>query len=162
MGGEFAQDREWHHDYSLDWHLTHDPLHAGMQNLVRDLNLIYRGTAALHERDCEPEGFSWIDCSDADNSVISYVRYGTNSAHFVVAICNFTPVVRHQYRIGVPRRGLYHESLNTDSSHYGGSNVGNYGAIYTQDIPAHGHPCSLELTLPPLGVLVLHPDPREA
>ena len=158
MGGEFAQEREWNHDVSLDWHLTNDRMHAGVQKLVRDLNWLYRGRPALHERDCESEGFSWIDCHDADSSVISYLRKGTDPNDFVVVVCNFTPVVRRAYRIGVPRAGKYREVLNTDSTHYGGSNVGNAGDVQTQERPSHGMAASLSLTMPPLGVLVLAPE----
>ncbi|MGC9953082.1 MAG: 1,4-alpha-glucan branching protein GlgB [Rhizomicrobium sp.] len=158
MGGEFAQEREWNHDVSLDWHLTNDDMHAGVQKLVRDLNWLYRGRPALHERDCESEGFSWIDCNDADSSVISYIRKAADPNDFVVVVCNFTPVVRRFYRIGVPRAGKYREIMNTDSKFYGGSNVGNSGDVLTQDRPSHGMAASLLLTLPPLGVLVLAPE----
>ncbi len=158
MGGEFAQEREWNHDVSLDWHLIADPIHAGMQKLVRDLNWLYRGTIALHELDCESEGFSWIDCCDADSSVIAYMRHAADHGDFVVVVCNFTPVVRHGYRVGVPRKELYQECLNTDSIRYGGSNVGNSGAIEAQETPAHGFAFSLPLTLPPLSVIVLRPE----
>ena len=157
MGGEFAQAREWNHDESLDWHLLDEPMHRGIQNLVRDLNRLYAGTAALYERDCEAEGFSWIDCNDAEASVISYLRRGADPEDFVIVVCNFTPVVRRAYRIGVPRAGIYQEILNTDSTHYGGSDVGNGGAVEARRAGAHGLPASLSLTLPPLGALVLKP-----
>lgn len=160
MGGEFAQEREWSHDESLDWHLTGEPLHAGMQRLVCDLNRLYRGTPSLHERDCEREGFAWIDCNDADTGVISYIRRGADPDDFTVVVCNFTPVVRYGYRVGVPRKLRYEERLNTDSALYGGSNVGNLGAIEAGDVRAHGFSFSLPLTLPPLGVLVLRPEPH--
>ena len=114
MGGEFGQTGEWNHDQSLEWHLTEGHSHAGMRKLVRDLNWLYRETAALHERDCEPEGFSWIDCSDAESGVIAYLRRAANPDDFVVVVCNFTPVVRYGYRIGVPRKVRYRERLNTD------------------------------------------------
>jgi 1,4-alpha-glucan branching enzyme len=158
MGGEFGQAREWDHDRSLDWHLLQDAKHAGVQRLVRDLNFLYRGLPALHVRDCEPEGFSWIDCNDADSSIISYLRHAANIDDFAVIVCNFTQVVRHGYRIGVPRTGHYREVMNTDSSYYGGSNVGNSGAVATEDISMHGHRYSISLTLPPLGVVVLRPE----
>jgi len=161
MGGEFAQEREWNHDSSLDWHLLDSPMHVCMQKLVRDLNWFYRDTAALHERDCDSEGFSWIDCSDSTSSIIAYIRRATDAENFVVVVCNFTPVVRHGYRVGVPKTTLYREFLNTDSSYYGGGNVGNLGAIEAQDIPAHGFSQSLLLTLPPLAVLVLKPEGKE-
>lgn len=157
MGGEFAQEREWNHDESLDWHLLDDPLHAGIQKLVRDLNRLYCGMSAFHERDCEPEGFSWIDCNDAESSVISYIRRASGTDDFAVIVCNFTPVVRPTYRVGVPRSGEYLEILNTDSAYYGGSNVGNAGRVIAEQIAAHGHPQSLTLTLPPLATLVLRP-----
>ena len=157
MGGEFAQQREWNHDESLDWHLVDDPLHAGVQKLVCDLNRLYRGTSALHERDCEQEGFSWIDCNDAESSVISYIRRAADPDDFAVVVCNFTPVMRSAYRIGVPRTGEYLEILNTDSTHYGGSNVGNSGRVTAEQVAAHGHAQSLVLTLPPLATLVLRP-----
>lgn len=158
MGGEFAQEREWNHDESLDWHLFGDPLHAGVRQLVHDLNWLYRGKPALHERDCEPDGFSWIDCNDSDASVIAYTRRGVDSHDFVVVVCNFTPVVRRGYKIGVPRAGRYREILNTDSNHYGGTDVGNAGGVWTQGQPSHGMTASLLLDLPPLGVLVLEPE----
>ena len=158
MGGEFGQTGEWNHDQSLEWHLTEGHSHAGMRKLVRDLNWLYRETAALHERDCEPEGFSWIDCSDAESGVIAYLRRAANPDDFVVVVCNFTPVVRYGYRIGVPRKVRYRERLNTNSAQYGGSNVGNLGAIEAQDVPAHGLAFSLPLTLPPLAVVLLRPE----
>jgi 1,4-alpha-glucan branching enzyme len=158
MGGEFAQEREWNHDASLDWHLTGDAMHAGVQRLVRDLNALYRRLPALHERDCEAEGFAWTDCNDADNSVISYMRRAADADDFVAVICNFTPELREGYRIGVPRKAHYRECLNTDAAVYGGSDAGNSGGVDAQEIPVHGHPFSLPLTLPPLSVLVLKPE----
>jgi len=158
MGGEFAQEREWSHDESLDWHLLSDPLHRGVQTAVRDLNRLYRAQPALHRHDCEPEGFSWIDCHDHDASVITYLRFGVDADDFVVVACNFTPVVRHGYRIGVPKGGLYHELFNSDSSNYGGGNVGNDGAVTADGEPMHGRPFSLSLTLPPLATVILKPS----
>ncbi len=158
MGGEFGQEREWNHDSSLDWHLTQDAHHGGVQKLVRDLNALYRAEPALHQRDCEPDGFAWIDANDSDNSVLSYFRRAEDARDFAVVVCNFTPVVREAYRIGVPEPGHYRECLNTDSEIYGGSGVGNLGTVAAQNVPAHGHPHSLSLTLPPLGVLVLKPQ----
>ncbi|MGZ5927760.1 MAG: 1,4-alpha-glucan branching protein GlgB [Rhizomicrobium sp.] len=160
MGAEFGQEKEWNHDASLDWHETSEAMHAGILRLVRDLNRLYRERSALHARDCEAEGFSWIDCSDSESSVISYLRRGTDAEDFVVIVCNFTPVVRRHYRIGVPRGGHYKELLNTDSTYYGGSDVGNAGAIEAEGIGAHGHGASLSLTLPPLGVVILQPAGR--
>ncbi len=159
MGGEFAQEREWNHDQSLDWHLLDDHLHRGVQVLVRDLNRLYRDLPALHQRDCDSGGFSWVDGGDADNSVVSYLRRGNGDARPVLVICNFTPVVRHGYRVGAPLPGLWRERLNSDASLYGGSNVGNGGGLRTEPDPWHGQPHSLRLTLPPLAALVLEHAP---
>jgi len=155
MGSELAQENEWNHDTSLDWHMLGDPSHAGVQRLVRDLNALYRATSALHARDCESEGFQWIDANDSANSVLSFLRHGGDSAPIAVVVCNFTPVVRHDYRIGVPQGGGYREALNSDSEIYGGSDVGNGGWVKAEQIPWHGRPYSLSLTLPPLGGLIL-------
>ena len=157
MGGEFAQDREWNHDQSLDWHLLDDPLHGGMQKLVRDLNHLYRDRPALHRLDCEPEGFEWIDASDAEQSVLVFLRKSDNGAPPVVVLCNLTPQVHHDYRIGVPLAGAWSEILNTDDAAYGGSDVGNRGVLQTEDVPWHGRQASLSLTLPPLATIVLAP-----
>ncbi len=157
MGAEFGQENEWNHDAGLDWHLLDDPLHAGAARLVRDLNALYRDTAALHEQDCEPDGFAWIDCCDRDNSVIAYLRRARDPEDFVVVACNFTPIVRESYRIGVPRPGFYDECLNTDSAFYGGGNVGNGGGVASTPAPWHGHDHSISLTLPPLATIVLRP-----
>ncbi|MDQ2695420.1 MAG: 1,4-alpha-glucan branching protein GlgB [Pseudomonadota bacterium] len=163
MGGEFAQGREWNYTQSLDWHLLDDPLHAGVQRLVRDLNRLYTSTPALYELDTEHQGFEWIDANDRDNSVISFVRRGRNPDDFIVVVCNFTPVVRHNYRIGVPAEGSYREALNTDARDYGGSGVDNGGLVqattegaYTAQ--AHGRPYSMALTLPPLAAVFLKPE----
>jgi 1,4-alpha-glucan branching enzyme len=152
MGGELAQRREWAHDSSLDWELLDYPAHAGVQRWVRDLNQLYREEPALHERDCDPAGFEWIDCDDAENSVVSLLRKGQSTANLVVAVCNFTPVPRAGYRLGVPRGGFWREALNSDAVEYGGSGVGNLGGIETESVVHHGRPCSLVLTLPPLSV----------
>jgi len=157
MGDEFAQSAEWAHDRSLDWHLLQYPEHRGIQALVRDLNALYRGREALHALDCESDGFAWIDCNDVDASVLSYIRRGRDADRFVIVVCNFTPVVRSNYKVGVPRPGTYRELLNTDSAHYGGGNVGNWGAIAADGAPAHGHAQSVVLTLPPLATLILEP-----
>jgi 1,4-alpha-glucan branching enzyme len=155
MGGEFGQESEWNHDQSLDWHLLADAPHRGVQALVRDLNKLYRSTPSLHQLDCEPGGFDWIDAADAAQSVLSFIRYGGSEAAPVVVVCNFTPNVRHGFRLGVPRGGRWVERLNTDSAAYGGSNVGNLGGVDAQEEPAHGRPFSVELSLPPLSTLVL-------
>jgi 1,4-alpha-glucan branching enzyme len=158
MGSEFAQQREWDVDGSLDWHLLSDPMHQGVQRCVADLNRVYRDLPALHELDCDGHGFSWIDCNDRDNSVISWIRRAIDPNDFVVVMLNFTPVVREGYRLGVPAGGWYREVMNTDSGFYGGSDVGLGGGIMAEEIPWHGHPFSLPLTLPPLGALVLQPE----
>ena len=155
MGGEFAQEREWNHDQSLDWHLFTDPSHRGMHALVRDLNRLYRSSPALHRFDCEPRGFEWIDAGDSSQSILSYLRRGEMNEAPVAVICNFTPVARQGFRLGVPKRGRWIERLNTDSAAYGGSNVGNLGGIEAQETSRHGQPFSLELTIPPLATLVL-------
>jgi 1,4-alpha-glucan branching enzyme len=155
MGGEFGQWREWNHDGSLDWHLLDDVSHAGIARLVGDLNRHHRDEAALHEVDVDPSGFRWIDCTDNENSVISFVRCARNPRDFVVVLLNFTPVIRTGYRIGVPEPGWYAEILNSDASLYGGGNVGNGGGVATDPIPAHGFDQSIRLTIPPLGCLFL-------
>jgi 1,4-alpha-glucan branching enzyme len=154
MGCEFAQEREWNHDRSLDWHLLADRAHAGIHRLVHDLNRLYRATPALWQRDFDAGGFEWIDHDDAQRSVLSFIRRGAQGRSFVVVVSNFTPTVQHGYRIGVPEPGIYRERLNTDSEHYGGSNVGTtFGQVTAQAMPWHGRPHSLELTLPPLATV---------
>jgi len=156
MGGEFGQTREWNHDASLDWHLLNDgPYHAGLQRLVRDLNHVYRAEPSLHQRDFEPAGFQWIDLSDADHSTMSFLRRGRDPDDVVVVVCNFTPVPRRAYRVGVPADGYYRELINTDAGAYGGSGVGNDGGAHTEPLAWHGRAASLVLDLPPLGVLYL-------
>jgi len=155
MGCEFAQEREWNHDQSLDWHLLDQPQHAGVQRLVRDLNALYRATPALYQQDFVPEGFSWIDHSDNQRSVLSFARWSCESASFVVVVCNFTPSVWRDYRVGVPREGNYRELLNTDAAVYGGSNVPALANSHSDDLPWQGQPRSLLLTLPPLATVFL-------
>ena len=156
MGGEFAQEREWDHDQSLDWHLLSDGLHEGMQRLVRDLNRFYRATPALYEQDFIPAGFEWIDHQDAEHSVISFVRQGRHDGATVLVVSNLTPTVRSGFRVGVPRPGEYRERINTDSAHYGGSNVGTpLGAARSEDVPWQGRAQSVMLTLPPLATVFL-------
>jgi len=163
MGGEFAQRREWNHNDSLDWHLLDEgPMHRGVQSLVRDLNRLYREETALHELDVEPEGFSWIDASNAEGSVLAYFRRGRDPHRIAVTVCNFTPVVREDYRIGVPLPGVWRERINTDATEYGGSGVGNAGAVNADPVPMHGHPQSLNLRLPPLATLVFTIGPAGA
>ena len=159
MGGEFGQTNEWNHDTSLDWHLLEmGPYHRGLQQLVQDLNSLYRTAPALYQVDYEPAGFRWIDCHDWEGSAISFLRRARDPDNFLVFVCNFTPVVRHGYRIGVPRGGFYRERLNTDLYGYGGSNVGNGEGVWAEPNPQHGFPHSISLTLPPLAALVLQPE----
>jgi 1,4-alpha-glucan branching enzyme len=160
MGCEFGQTREWNHDHSLDWHELEDPLHAGLREFVRDLNRVYASEPALHDLDFDSAGFQWIDCNDNENSVVSLIRRPRDFEDFIVALLNFTPVPRDGYRIGVPRGGAYTELLNSDAAAYGGSNVGNQGVVFAEDIASHGHPNSLRLVLPPLSCLLLKPPPR--
>ncbi len=156
MGGEFGQEREWNHDTSLDWHLLENEDHAGLKRLVRDLNTLYRGTNALHALDCDPAGFAWIEGGDVEQSVLAFERRG-NDGSLAVVVCNFTPVVRHDYAIGVSQAGVWRELLNTDAAIYGGSNIGNSGGVESSPIPMHGRQASVSLTLPPLATLVLEP-----
>jgi 1,4-alpha-glucan branching enzyme len=158
MGDEIGQWREWNHDGALDWPLLDQPLHAGLQRFVSDLNRLYSMAGALHEIDFDAAGFEWIDCNDTDSSVVSLVRRGRQPGDFVVAVFNWTPVVRTGYRVGVPKPGFYRERLNSDAALYGGSNVGNHGGRDADAIPAHGRPYSLGLTLPPLGALYFTRD----
>jgi len=152
MGCEFAQISEWNHDHSLDWHLLDSPAHAGVQRLVRDLNTLYRATPALYSLDFVPEGFEWIDHNDNQHSVLSFVRWAADRNRLMVVVCNFTPNVRTNYRLGVPQAGTYIERLNTDSVHYGGSNVGTPVAT-ASTMPWHGKAYSMTLNLPPLATV---------
>jgi len=158
MGAEFAQEREWNHDIGLDWQLLGDPAHEGVRRLLRDLNFLYRDTPALHRLDCDSDGFRWIDVANAAESIISYVRRGRDPHELSLVVCNFTPVPRHDYRIGVPQPGRYRERVNTDAAEYGGSGVGNAGEVHAEPHPAHGHQQSVCLRLPPLGVLIFTAD----
>jgi 1,4-alpha-glucan branching enzyme len=155
MGCEFGQWREWNNDTSLDWHLLQDRMHDGLRNWVKDLNHIYQQERSLYEVDFEGSGFSWIDCNDNENSVISSLRRARDSHDFTVHLANFTPVPREQYRVGVPEDGWYRELLNSDAAIYGGSNLGNGGGVQAEPIPAHGFDHSISLTVPPLGFVML-------
>ena len=157
MGCEFGQGREWNYDRSLDWHLLHQPLHAGLQRFVADLNRVYTSERAMYEQDFTPAGFTWIDCNDNENSVVSLMRRDKDGGS-VVALFNFTPVPRDGYRIGVPFSGAYNELINSDSEAYGGSNLGNAGVVFTEDIASHGFDQSLRLAIPPLSFLLLKPS----
>jgi 1,4-alpha-glucan branching enzyme len=159
MGGEFGQSGEWNHDRSLDWHLLGmGPYHRGLQRMVADVNRLYRAEPSLHEQDSEPAGFAWMDCSDAEQSVVAFARFARDRHRLTICVCNFTPVPRREYRIGVPRPGYYREVLNSDSAFYGGSDMGNGGGIPSEPVPWHGQPHSLRLTLPPLSAVWLTPE----
>jgi 1,4-alpha-glucan branching enzyme len=159
MGQEFAQGQEWNSSQSLDWHLLDHPWHRGVQALVRDCNHAYRHLPALHERDCEGQGFQWIVVDDRDNSVFAWLRHGADAGRTLAMVANFTPVPRERYRIGLPRGGRWREALNSDAGVYGGSNCGNAGGVIATARPQHGFDFSAELTLPPLGTLwLVHDD----
>jgi 1,4-alpha-glucan branching enzyme len=158
MGGELGEWREWNHDASLDWEALGRPLHAGVQRWVADLNALYREEAALHVLDCEPGGFAWIDCHDADQSVLTLLRRGEGGEALVFAL-NFTPVPRHGYRIGVPLEGRWQEVLNSDGTVYGGSGAGNLGRVESEPVKHHGYAHSINVTLPPLATVVFRPAP---
>ncbi len=153
MGGEFGQWQEWQHDQSLDWHLLEFKEHQGLQHYVRDLNQLYRTTPALWQKDFSGEGFQWIDFQDAENSIISFIRRGHDPEDFVVVVCNFTPVPRFNYKIGVPAAGHYAELLNSDSEYYAGGNIGNFGGVDSSEDPAHGFPHSIRIAIPPLATV---------
>ena len=153
MGAEIGQRAEWNHEASLDWHLLENESHLGLQKWVRDLNHLYRSEPALHELDCEPDGFQWVDCNDADQSTISFLRRGRSTDDVILVACNFTPVPRDNYRIGVPHAGHWRELLNSDAKEYWGRGYGNFGGVEAVPFGAHGQPCSLTITLPPLGVV---------
>jgi 1,4-alpha-glucan branching enzyme len=159
MGGEFAQRDEWYHEKSLDWHLLQWEPHQGIQRLVADLNRLYRETPALHELDTEHTGFEWVDCSDCDSSVLTFLRFGKDRGRPILAALNFTSVPRRGYRVGVPKGGYWRELLNSDGREYWGSGMGNGGGLHASAEPAHGRPYSLRLTVPPLGAVILRPDP---
>ena len=155
MGGELGQWSEWAHDRSVDWHLLETPRHAGLQRWLQDLNRLYRDAPAMHAADFSKEGFQWIDCNDSVHSTISLIRRHGEPTDDVIAVFNFTPVPRQNYRVGVPGGGAWEEVLNSDARDYGGSGQGNLGLLETAPVPFHGRSHSLNLTLPPLGVLFL-------
>ncbi len=155
MGGELGQWSEWAHDRSVDWHLIEEPPHGGLQRWMQDLNRLYREEPAMHAADFSNDGFQWIDCNDSVHSTISLIRRHGEPADDVIAVFNFTPVPRQNYRVGVPGGGAWHEVLNSDARDYGGSGQGNLGTLETTPVPFHGRSHSLNLVLPPLGVLFL-------
>ncbi|HNB22636.1 MAG TPA: 1,4-alpha-glucan branching protein GlgB [Candidatus Melainabacteria bacterium] len=155
MGGEFGQWIEWDFDKSLDWHLLEYGTHQGVKNWVRDLNHLLVKEKALHELDCKESGFEWIDCQDSEQSVLCYMRKGVKASDVVLVVANFTPIVREDYRVGVPHKGFWQELLNSDATEYGGSGVGNYGGVWSEDWSKHGRDQSISLRLPPLSLIVL-------
>lgn len=155
MGGEFGQTQEWRHDNSLDWHLNEFAPHGSLQWMVKQLNELYQSEPALYEKSFEPEGFEWIDISDYQNSVISFVRKGHQNQNDIYVVINLTPVVRHNYRVGVPRKGYLKEIFNTDDAQFWGSNVKNTERMEALPLPMHGRERSINMTLPPLGAVFL-------
>jgi 1,4-alpha-glucan branching enzyme len=155
MGGEFGQWTEWSHEGELDWSLLQHDKHERLRRWVADLNRLYRSQPALYQTDFDSCGFRWIQCDDWENSVFAFMRTARDSRDCVIVVCNFTPVVRDGYRIGVPRASFYREVLNSDAGVYGGSNVGNNGGTYSESVASHGFEHSISLRLPPLGVVFL-------
>ena len=153
MGCEFAQPAEWAHDGQLDWEAAQRPAHAGVARLVRDLNTLYRAEPALHYKDCEADGFQWLEANDAEHSIVAWLRRGGESDAPVAVVCNFTPVERSHWRLGLPTAGRWREALNSDAAIYGGGDRGNLGAVEADDTAHHGQPCSAVVTLPPLATL---------
>jgi 1,4-alpha-glucan branching enzyme len=162
MGGEFAQSSEWNHDKSLDWHLLEYNLHHGIYKIVKDLNSLYRHEPALYEFSFDTKGFEWLDYGDRDNSVMLYIRKGWKKEDTLVIVCNFTPSVHHDYRVGVPVKGTWKEIFSSDNIKYGGSGVLNQGLLVTKPVKYHGKDYSFTLTLPPLGVVVIKLNEEEA
>lgn len=157
MGAEIGEWREWDAERDLDWDLLQYPLHQGLQQLIRDMNHLLRQERALYELDFEGAGFSWVDCGDREQSVVSFLRFSKSPREIVLVVCNFTPITRHHYRIGVPVSGLWNELLNSDATCYGGSGQGNYGQVYADDVPYHSQPHSLNLTIPGCTTLFFKP-----
>jgi 1,4-alpha-glucan branching enzyme len=157
MGCEFGQGDEWNSASQLDWYILGYPFHQGVQRLIGDLNRIYRESSALNHFDFQSEGFEWIDCHDAPQSILSYLR--RHNDQIAVIALNFTPIPRYSYRLGVPNLGLYREALNSDSGYYNGSNLGNAGTVQAEEIPWMGRPYSISITLPPLAGVVFLPQP---
>jgi 1,4-alpha-glucan branching enzyme len=157
MGCDIGQTSEWNYNESLPWHLLHWPVHYTLQTMVKEINWLYRREPAMYEVDDSFAGFEWIDFRDSEASVISFVRFAKDRADFLVFACNFTPVPRHGYRIGVPSAGVYQEVFNTDAAMFGGSNMGNGGAVTAEPVASHGRPASVRIVLPPLAMVVFKP-----
>jgi 1,4-alpha-glucan branching enzyme len=158
MGQEFGQGAEWNFDQSLDWHLMEVEWHRGVRRLVTDLNALYRAVPALHQRDCQPNGFQWVDAADHESSIFSWLRYGEDGTAPVLVVTNFTPVPREGYRLGLPSGGRWAERMNTDAAIYGGSGTGNLGGVEAGEIASHGRPFSAQFTIPPLSTLYFTPE----
>jgi 1,4-alpha-glucan branching enzyme len=161
MGGEFGQRREWTHEGELEWWVSRLPEHAGVKHLVSDLNRVYRSEPALHKIDFSPDGFEWVDLGNAEMSIIAFLRKAPGDGATLLVVCNFTPIPRSNYLVGVPSRGVWHEILNTDAREYGGSGWGTLGGVESVPVSAHGRLESVNLTLPPLSVIMLRWAPRE-
>lgn len=161
MGADIGQGNEWNHASSIEWHLLDFPFHQGIQRWLKDLNHLYKNEPALHVHDCHSHGFEWVDCSDSDQSIISLIRKGQNEDDMILVVGNFTPVPRYQYRIGSPLSGYWREILNSDAQDYQGSGVGNLGWVEATHESCHGKEYSLELTLPPLGILFMKFEPGD-
>ena len=161
MGGEFGQWREWNHDESLEWHLLQFDSHRKLQRCVADINRAYRHEPALHELDCDPAGFEWIDANDSQQSMLTFLRKSRHQKEIIAVVFNFTPVPRYNYRLGVPRPGYWREILNSDSESYGGEDFGNLGGVDADEIPMHGRPYSINVIVPPLGALFLKSETKQ-
>jgi 1,4-alpha-glucan branching enzyme len=160
MGGEIGQWIEWNCDQSLDWHLLEYPNHSGIEKWVCDLNAVYKNEPAMHENDCQPNGFEWVDCQDNEQSIICFLRKGNDPADTILVACNFTPLPRYDYRIGVPHGGFWHEILNSDAMQYGGSGIGNMGGIHADEWWHHGRHHSVSIVIPPLSVVMFRAGKR--
>ena len=158
MGGDIGQWEEWHHDKELQWDLLQWPEHSGLQKYVADLNHLYRSEPSLHEVDFDSQGFEWVDCRNWEESTLSFIRRAKDPQDYMIVVCNFTPVPRTAHRLGVPEQCWYAEVSNSDSTYYGGSNLGNGPGVMAQPHAWHGRPYSVELTLPPLSVLMFKPQ----
>ena len=161
MGGEFGQWREWNHDESLDWHLLEDPSHAGLSRWVEEINALYRNEPALHELDFDLDGFEWVDCNDGEQSVLTFLRKGRSTEDIFLVACNFTPVPRHNYLVGVPRGGFWREVRNSDARHYGGSGQGNIGGVEAAPISSHGRLHTLTIVVPPLAAVFFKSEAKK-
>jgi 1,4-alpha-glucan branching enzyme len=162
MGCEIGQWKEWNHDSSLDWHLLQYPEHFAIKRWVSDLNALYKNIISMHELDCDPTGFEWVDCNDAQQSVVSFLRFAKDREDPTLVVCNFTPVPRPAYGIGVPQSERWEEVLNSDDVIYGGSGWGKRGVHAAEPVELHGRACSITIDLPPLSIIFLRPvrDPE--